>query len=168
VRDVKQLPAAIVTSLSEQSFALPQIAVPPEFADWVGVATGKRTRRGELREYLYTIRVAVPRRATSGIRRLRLSAGYEEATRSVEIGSTRVTLLTGPRYHPLWRWLLAAIGFLMLLAWRRRLLRRSFRFLHAGHYARLGLRTAELAVFLFLVYLGWRYLEGAETLLPWA
>jgi hypothetical protein len=166
VRDVKQLPAAIVAGLSEQSFALPQIVVPPEFTDWVNVATGKRSRRGELREYLYTIRVGVPRRAASGIRRLLLTAGYEEANRRVEIGGTRVTLLTGLRYHPVWRGLLVVVAFLVVLAWRRRLMRGSFRFLHSGHVTRLGLRAAGLAVYVFLIYLGWRYLEGAQTLLP--
>jgi len=167
VPDVKQLPAAIVMSLNEQSFAHPQIAVPPEFSDWVSVATGKRSRAGDLREYVYTVRVTVPRRATGGARRFRLSAGYEESIRSVEIGGTKVTLLTGLRYHPFWRWLLVALALLALLAWRRQTLRRSSRLLRSGHFTRLLLRAAGLAVFGFLISLGWRYLEGAETLFPW-
>jgi hypothetical protein len=166
VRDAKQVPATIVAGLNEQSFARPTVLVPSKFADWVRVSDGKRTREGDLREYVYSVDVSVPPRATAGIRRFPLVVKYEDATRSVEIGATRVTILTGWQYHPVWRWLLLALGPLVLLWWLRRARRNGSRFLYNRHFARLFLRLLGVALFVFAIYIGWRYLEGAEQLLP--
>ena len=87
-----------------------------------------------------------------------------QATRRVRFGT--ITVPCGWRYHPAWRWLLLAAALLVLLLWLRRTRRRSSRFLHNGQFARLLLRLGGLALFAFAVYLGWRYLEGAERLLP--
>jgi von Willebrand factor type A domain len=166
VADAKQVPATIVAGLNEQSFARPTVAIPPEFADWVRVSNGQRTRKGDLREYVYSVDVSVPPRATAGIRRFPLVVKYEDTTRSVEIGATRVTILTGWQYHPVWRWLLLALALLALLWWLRRARRRSARFLHSGRFARLFVRLVGIALFALVIYIGWRYLEGAEQLLP--
>jgi hypothetical protein len=166
VADATQVPTTIVAGLNEQSFARPSVLIPPEFTDWVRVSDGKRGREGDLREYVYSVHVSVPPRATPGIRRFPLVAKYEDTTRSAEIGATRVSILTGWRYHPVWRWLLLAAALLVLLLWLQRTRRRSSRFLHNGQFARLLLRLAGLAAFAFVVYIGWRYLEGAERLLP--
>ena len=140
VSDAKQVSTSIVAGLNEQSFARPTIVVPPELADWVRVSDGKRTREGDLREYVYSVDVSVPARATAGIRRFPLVVKYEDATRSVEIGTTRVTILTGWQYHPAWRWLLIAVALLVLLWWLRRSRHRSSRFLHNHQIARVLLR----------------------------
>jgi hypothetical protein len=166
VANAAQVPAAIVAGLNEQSFARPSVLVPREFSDWVEVSDGKRSRQGDLREYLYSVQVSVPPRATPGVRRFPLVVQYEDATRSVEIGATRVSVLTGWRYHPGWRWLLLAAALLALLLWSRRSRRHSSRFLHNRQFTRLLLRLAGLALFAFVVHLGWRYLAGAERLLP--
>ncbi len=100
VSDAKQVPATIVAGLNEQSFARPTLVIPPAFAGWVRVSDGKRTREGDLRDYVYSVEVSVPPRVTAGIRRFPLVVKYEDATRTVEIGATRVTLLTGWQYHP--------------------------------------------------------------------
>ena len=137
VSDAKQVSTTIVAGLNEQSFARPTVVIPPEFADWVRVSDGKRTREGDLREYVYSVDVSVPPRATAGIRRFPLVVKYEDATRNVEIGATGVTILTGWQYHPVWRWLLLALVPLVLL-WRLRRARRyGSRFLHNRHFARL-------------------------------
>lgn len=167
VRDVKQLPATILSSLSEQSFAQPKIVPTAEFSDWVGISDGKRRLNGDQREYSYRIRIKVPPRATDGIRRLGLDVQYQDATHNVEVGRTRVTILTGWRHHPAWRGVLAAAALLALLAWRRGGQRATPRFLHNGRFMLLFAELLELAFFTFVVYLGWRYLDGAERLLPW-
>lgn len=167
VADATQVPATIVAGLNEQSFARPSVLVPREFTDWVTVSDGKRSRDGDLREYVYSVQASVPPRATPGIRRFPLVVKYQDTTRSVEIGATRVSILTGWRYHPVWRWLLLAAALLvLLLLWSRRARGHSSRFLRNGQFARLFLRLAGLAVFAFAIYLGWRYLGGAERLLP--
>jgi hypothetical protein len=158
------VPAAIVPGLNEQSFARPTVLVPPEFADWVRASDGRRTRAGELREYVYSVNVTVPPRATPGIRRFPLVVKYEDTTRQVEIGATRVTVLTGWQYHPLWRWLLVALAVLILLWWVRRARRSSSRLLRNGLLGRLLLRLLALALLGSVMYVAWRYLEGAEQL----
>ena len=166
VSDARQVSTTIVTGLNEQSFARPSIVIPAEFADWVRVSDGKRTREGDLREYAYSVDVNVPPRATAGIRRIPLVVQYADATRSVEIGTTRVTLLTGWQYHPAWRWLLVSVALLLLLWWVRHSRRRSPRFLHNHQLARLLLRLLGFALFALLICAGWRHFEGAEHLLP--
>ena len=88
VSDARQVSTTIVTGLNEQSFARPSIVIPAEFADWVRVSDGQRTREGDLREYAYSVDVSVPPRATASIRRIPLVVQYADATRSVEIGTT--------------------------------------------------------------------------------
>ena len=166
VADPKHVRTTIVAGLSEQSFARPSIAVPPEFADWVRVSDGGRDREGDLREYVYSVHVSVPPRATAGIRRFPLAATYADATRRVEIGTTRVTILTGWQYHPVWRWLLLGVALLAPLAWARRVRHHGSRFLHNQQFARVFLRLLGIALFAFVIYIGWRYLEGAEHLFP--
>lgn len=166
VSDAKQVSTTIVTGLNEQSFARPSIVVPPAFADWVHVSDGKRTRQGDLREYAYTVHVSVPPRATAGVRRFPLLVQYADATRSVEIGTSRVTILTGWQYHPAWRWLLLALAVLVPIWWVRRSRHHSTRFLHNHQLARLVLRLLGFALFALLIYIGWRHFEGAERLLP--
>jgi hypothetical protein len=168
VSDASQVSTAIVAGLSEQSFARPVVAVPPEFADWIRVSDGRRTREGDLREYTYSAEVTVPPRATAGIRRSPLAVEYADATRRVEIGTTRVTILTGWHYHPAWRWLLLAVAALVLLWWLRRSRRASSRFLRNHQVARLLLRLLGLALFALLICAAWRHFEGAERLLPLA
>ncbi len=166
VNDAKQVSATIVAGLNEQSFSRPTVLIPPEFADWVRVSDAKRTRQGDLREYVYSVDVRVPPRATPGIRRFPVLVKYEDATRSVEIGTTRVTILTGWQYHPAWRWLLLAVALLVVLWWLRQSRHRSSRFLRNRQLARLLPRLLGLALFVFVIYVGWRYFEGAEHLLP--
>jgi hypothetical protein len=166
VSDAKQVSTTIVAGLNEQSFARPTVVIPPEFAGWVRVSDGKRTREGDLREYVYSVDVSVPARANAGIRRFPLVVKYEDATRSVEIGATKVTILTGWQYHPVWRWLLLALVPLVLLWWVRRARRHSSRFLHNRRFVHLFLRLLGVALFACVIYIGWRYLEGAEHLLP--
>jgi hypothetical protein len=166
VSDAKQVSTTIVAGLNEQSFARPTVVIPPEFAGWVRVSDGKRTREGDLREYVYSVDVSVPARANAGIRRFPLVVKYEDATRSVEIGATKVTILTGWQYHPVWRWLLLALVPLVLLWWVRRARRHGSRFLHNRRFVHLFLRLLGVALFACVIYIGWRYLEGAEHLLP--
>jgi von Willebrand factor type A domain-containing protein len=164
VSDAKQVPSAIVAGLTEQSFTRPTVLIPPEFAGWVRVSDGKRTREGGLREYVYSVDVTVPPRATPGIRRFPLIVKYEDTTRRVEIGATQVTVLTGWQHHPFWRWLLVALAALILLSWVRRARRSSARFLRNRQFARLLLRLAVLVLLGLVMYLAWRHLEGAERL----
>jgi hypothetical protein len=166
VSDARQISTAIVTGLNEQSFARPSIVIPAAFADWVRVSDSKRTREGELREYVYSVSVSVPPRATAGIRRFPLLVQYADATRSVEIGTTQVTLLTGWQHHPAWRWLVLGVAVLMLLWWVRRSRLRRSRFLHNHRLARLLLQLLGFALVALLIYIGWRHFEGAERLLP--
>ena len=163
VSDAKQVSTAIVTGLNEQSFARPSIVVPPAFADWVRVSDGKRTREGDLREYVYSVNVSVPPRATAGIRRFPLFVQYADATRSVEIGTTQrhdphglavppgVALAAGGR-GACWCCYggCAAPGVA------------APRFLHNRQLARLFLRLLGFALFALLIYIGWRHFEGAE------
>lgn len=165
VSDARQVPATLVAGLNEQSFARPTVLIPPEFADWVRVSDGKRSRDGELRKYVYSVDVTVPPRTTAGIRRFPLIVKYEDVTGRVEIGTTRVTVLTGWQYHPLWRWLLVALAVLIVLWWARLARRSGSRFLRNRQFARLLLHLATLAVLGLVMYATWRYLEGAERLL---
>jgi hypothetical protein len=84
----------------------------------------------------------------------------------VEIGTTRVTILTGWQYHPVWRWLLVTLAVLVPIWWLRRSRRRSSRLLRNHQLARLFLRLLGFALFALLIYMGWRHFEGAEQLLP--
>jgi len=167
IRDVKKIPQAIVSALDEQSFARPELTVQPEFADWVQISPGQRRRVDELREYVYRVQVRVPPGTSDGVRRIRVFAHYDDGTRSVDIGSAQISLLTGLRFHPVWRWLLIALCSVALLLWSRRRPRNSVRFLDNGHFARLAMRTCVLILAFALLHLAWRYLEGAQPLLPW-
>lgn len=167
VRDAKQVPAAILTGLSEQSFTRPELSADPEFAAWIAISPGRRLKSGDLREFVYDVEVSVPPAARKGVHRFALNARYQDPSRSVHIGATQVTVLTDLLYHPVWRWLLLLAALLLLLLWwRRQALEGTSRFLHNWHFSRGLLRLLGLAVFAFGVYLVWRYLAGEESVLP--
>jgi hypothetical protein len=145
----------------------PRLDVPPEYAGWVSIAPGSRDRKADMKAFFFDVSVKVPRDARSGVFRFALNARYADAVRSTDIGATRVRIMTGWYFHPIWRWLLLLLALLALILFSRRGMQQgALRYLHGGHALRFARNLVVLALFAGLVYLGWRWLEGADSLLP--